>query len=749
MASGHRDIQAEVNKLSREIKTLLNNDLKEICRAEGLPVSGVKATLQRRILERLDEVVISGDIAVLDRIKPNVRGHRAPSPVTNQDFGQPRSSSSAYNTSSPNMPGYKPYGSAFTASSRPSGMQSEGPDDLLSFQTRRINRLVARRTPGFNNCPTSRSKANNLSASLQFKKSPFYEIVVPLTRIVDLPAMSSHRNTVTEQLTLSQETVTRLRNDPSHRIFLFCCLESYDILHDIAFPSQIEVKINNDEVKSNFKGLKNKPGTTRPADITDSVRKTAGYNNSLSVTYALTQKVRASLNNRRSLGERPVANHGHWPAHQEIERCSRANIKQKFQYLVNLVKKVSVQDLKEKIKRRGVITKQRVLDEMISKANDPDIVATSSVMSLKDPVSYLRIQTPCRSSVCTHNQCFDVESFLQLQEQAPTWTCPICNKIVSFEALSVDQYVQDILQSTSSDQVTIEPNGSWSSGDNLSGPGTNGSFEDDDSDEDNDDLVDITESRVNQIKKEEPTSANPFSVTARTPPLTSRETSSAPQTNSNKRKRSEVIDLTLSDEDDDSPPIRPAKRHAPGVGSTPANPSKSAFTPSSNPSGTRNGFSGTNNGRVSTTPGFAAPSKPSNGTPFSSSNYKNRPPYVPPPPIQHPPSSQNQNHPPPPSAASFSPSLHLPGSNNGPSPFAALGSNNPRNGSGPGFQYHHGGGTRRLKKGKKVEKKNQDEDEDEDEDDGGVYLRTRASAWKKNLWGLVDDDDDEDEDYEE
>jgi E3 SUMO-protein ligase PIAS1 len=60
-------------------------------------------------------------------------------------------------------------------------------------------------------------------------------------------------------------------------------------------------------------------------------------------------------------------------------------------------------------------------------------------LSLKDPISTLRIAIPCRSTLCSHNQCFDAESFLQLQEQAPTWNCPICNKTVSYQALAVDQ----------------------------------------------------------------------------------------------------------------------------------------------------------------------------------------------------------------------------------------------------------------------------------------------------------------------
>ena len=61
---------------------------------------------------------------------------------------------------------------------------------------------------------------------------------------------------------------------------------------DIAFPYQIEIRVNQDEVKANLRGLKNKPGSTRPADITAQLRKRAGYENHLQVTYALTTKVR-------------------------------------------------------------------------------------------------------------------------------------------------------------------------------------------------------------------------------------------------------------------------------------------------------------------------------------------------------------------------------------------------------------------------------------------------------------------------
>lgn len=107
-------------------------------------------------------------------------------------------------------------------------------------------------------------------------------------------ASPSHRQSVDKTLFLSDSQCARLRSDPTLRVLLFCAVEQplapFTRL-DIAFPSQIEVRVNLAEVKANYKGLKNKPGSTRPADITDLLRTTpANYRNSIGVTYALTQK---------------------------------------------------------------------------------------------------------------------------------------------------------------------------------------------------------------------------------------------------------------------------------------------------------------------------------------------------------------------------------------------------------------------------------------------------------------------------
>lgn len=145
-----------------------------------------------------------------------------------------------------------------------------------------------------------------------------------------------------------------------------------------------------------------------------------------------------------------------------LARCARCALadrgKQRYFMVVNLVKQRPVVELVAALRTGKFISNDRVIREsksddmrkhphsasidcgvVITKAEDKDIVATSSIMSLKCPLSTLRMEVPCRSNVCNHNQCFDATSYLQLQEQAPTWTCPICNKSATFMNLQVDQ----------------------------------------------------------------------------------------------------------------------------------------------------------------------------------------------------------------------------------------------------------------------------------------------------------------------
>lgn len=102
------------------------------------------------------------------------------------------------------------------------------------------------------------------------------------------------RDSVELKITLNADVAMKLQSDNNMRVMIYCAadngLNQYS-KSDIAFPHQVEIKANLDEVKANLRGLKNKPGTTRPADVTNFIRKKPGYPNSVFMTYALTQKV--------------------------------------------------------------------------------------------------------------------------------------------------------------------------------------------------------------------------------------------------------------------------------------------------------------------------------------------------------------------------------------------------------------------------------------------------------------------------
>ncbi|KKK25069.1 MIZ zinc finger protein [Aspergillus rambellii] len=474
----------ELQSVIALVKTLTNVQLKDILRNERLAVSGVKASLQLRIIDYIERLQQAGYLDRYDSLRKFIytTAHRSlpPSPSVSQP-----------------APGHH-----YHSTSSSQSVQSQHRPSPLGMSI-----------PSHGTAP----------GPLSFKESPFYNILNQLTPTVECKAREQTRDSVELKIILSTDVASRLQTDPKLRIMVFCAADTglnQFTKSDIAFPHQVELKANLDEVKANLRGLKNKPGTTRPADVTTYIRKRAGYTNHIVMTYALTQK--------------------------------------RFFVLANLVECTPVEELVEKLKQRKTITKEQVIQEMKNKAEDSDIVATSSVMSLKCPLSTLRIQVPCRSVLCTHNQCFDASSFLQLQEQAPTWTCPVCLKATSYESLHIDQYVEDILRSTSTDvdQVIIEPDGQWSGPKEETPVGPSGATPATDED---DELIEIREPGITPVKQE----SLPASDALHQTPARSRETSSAwSHHTTNKRSAAQVIDLTLSDDNEDDSPVRPAKRPA-------------------------------------------------------------------------------------------------------------------------------------------------------------------------------------------
>ncbi|KAK2024359.1 MIZ/SP-RING zinc finger protein [Colletotrichum zoysiae] len=482
---------------------LLNRQLSSICQLNGLTSSGVKASLQSRIVNAIQEAYNNDDMTRFQQIQRSIETTRAgpsSSPASHKQ-GRP----SAATTPVPMLRQDPYWGTSRTA--RPGG-------------------------------PNAHALPSYGSSGPSFRNSPFYEIQFRVGDVRTCEAMTQHRNMVSIPVKASENPgVIRVLEDKSLRIMVFCATDNSGT-QDISFPHQSEIKINGNEVKANLRGLKNKPGSTRPVDITSYLRLKNDNRNLVEFTYALTQK--------------------------------------KFYLVLYACKTTSAQELAVKIKVGKKIPKYKVIEEISKKAADTDIVTTSQVLSLKCPLSYMRLDVPCRSVNCSHIQCFDATSYLQLQEQGPQWLCPICNKSAPFEQLAVDEYVRDILANTSKslDQVTIEPDGQWrvNSAQDDGKPTNGGSgLVDDDDDDDDWGIVE-----VNPIRSRNFETPNRSVASTATPTTTvmSRESSAMPRgaaTTSGKRLHSErvTIDLTLSD-DDEEPAGPPPKRHQlqqPGVNS--------------------------------------------------------------------------------------------------------------------------------------------------------------------------------------
>ena len=104
--------------------------------------------------------------------------------------------------------------------------------------------------------------------------------------------MAVNRHVVTQTMQFNGEQADKI-NNRDYKCMIYCAVaegNNYNNI-DIAFPQQIEIRVNNKQVPGNLRGLKNKPGTTRPLDITDQLTKWPGYKNGIQVTYALSQKV--------------------------------------------------------------------------------------------------------------------------------------------------------------------------------------------------------------------------------------------------------------------------------------------------------------------------------------------------------------------------------------------------------------------------------------------------------------------------
>ena len=212
------------------------------------------------------------------------------------------------------------------------------------------------------------------------------------------------------QFRLTPEMITKLNPKIStnrYRLVLFCTQTDRIPFGNclVEFPTHCDIRCNSDTILANLRGIKNRPGTVNPPDITAKAILNPAVANKVDVTF---QESKAS-----------------------------------YTVILYLVEKHTVAQLVEKIRKRGFISKETALSKSIAcpyvctyklvraAAQDADVVAGPETLTLKDPISMTRIDLPCKSRYCHHTACFDANTFLTLNEQTPTWACPICNRAIS------------------------------------------------------------------------------------------------------------------------------------------------------------------------------------------------------------------------------------------------------------------------------------------------------------------------------
>ncbi|CAJ0841017.1 11979_t:CDS:10 [Entrophospora sp. SA101] len=186
---------------------------------------------------------------------------------------------------------------------------------------------------------------NNLAGlysnnDLRFKSSPFYNIIERLS----LPKICS---------------VGKLKSSPRYKINLFCCSAEQNLQNIqneslVEFPDSCEVRVNHK--MSPYSRSDAQP----PRDITDLCKVTSAHVNQVHFGFAATSK--------------------------------------KYLIIVLLIKTILVEEIVDKIKNGKYIEKEAVLEKIKKQIQDSDVVATSSIISLKDPLGQCRISIPSKTT---------------------------------------------------------------------------------------------------------------------------------------------------------------------------------------------------------------------------------------------------------------------------------------------------------------------------------------------------------------
>ncbi|KAL9937097.1 hypothetical protein V8E36_004332 [Tilletia maclaganii] len=554
-------------------------------RLAHLNTTGKKAELQDRITKELDKARADNNINLFTHIYDSIKRNSGrpgwgQALDTSRVMGPGNTLGSATlggggASSSSSAAGMAGYGGA-SASSSPyasnyknyAGLSGSSSGSYHGGAGVLYNKMAGAQT-GWNGAymggapPPSAAIGKPVTARGQFRPSPFYELRHIVSSVTTCPeAGPNERKNVTVHFILTNEH-QQLLKEPRYQVRLFCSqFEAFNaaMAHPnrpapVIFPLTCEARVNDRLLSANLKGNRKVPGKVPPPNLNkDNALHLDGRLNKVELSYVNTTY-------------------------------------QKYSMICGLVETHSIDSLVAKVKSRP-LTIEMVKASILKANEDEEIETGATKMTLRCPLSAMRIKVPSRSRKCNHRQCFDADTFFQLNEQTPSWTCPVCNNTLIPDDLVLDQYVETVLKQVPEDQdsIVVEPDASWHTEDNKfrSAGGSNGSAPEAGASASangkgkepqsrktvpNVIFMDLSPSPPNSPRASAPSSSMPFSVSGSesasasgsgtgaggsgpySVPSSSANSNAASGSAPPRRADPIVIDLTLSsDEDDGAPP---------------------------------------------------------------------------------------------------------------------------------------------------------------------------------------------------
>ncbi|KAK7506322.1 hypothetical protein BaRGS_00002434 [Batillaria attramentaria] len=279
---------------------------------------------------------------------------------------------------------------------------------------------------------------------VRFKRLPFYDVLGELLKPTSLMPKSTSRFQESyfvfhltpqqaQDIAMSRDFRPGAKCEYTVQVQLRFCLLETSCEQDDNFPPSICVRVNSKMAQLPNPIPTSKPGVEpkrpgRPVDITSNCRISPTVSNHLDVSWA-----------------------------SEFGRG--------YCLAVYLVRRLSSDILLQRLKQFGnrhPDHTRALIKEKLAHDPDSEVATTSLRVSLMCPLGKMRMTIPCRSSTCTHLQCFDASTFLLMNEKKPTWICPVCDKQAPFDKLIIDGYFVEIFrQSPETHEIVFHEDGSW------------------------------------------------------------------------------------------------------------------------------------------------------------------------------------------------------------------------------------------------------------------------------------------------